>query len=96
MARKAQKKYDEDEIEELEGEDEGEEEEDEEGEDEEQEEEVSPIKSKKKLKKSKVRYFPKVVSLEEMQNEIYISGQENINQGKEILLKLDKLLNSVE
>ena len=84
-------------------EEEVEEEEDESSEEDEEEEEdgLPPIKLKKKLKRKKpeeseVRYFPKAVSNEEMLNENYIASQENITLGKEILLKLDKVLNSIE
>ena len=99
MARKPAKKYEEEDLEE-EFEDDSDEE-DAEEEESEEDDGLPPIAPKKKsLKKSspepEVRYFPKAVSLQEMANENYVSSQENKQIGKEILMKLDKVLNSIE
>ena len=98
MARTAYKKYDDEDLEEI-----GDEEEENTDEEVEEEEDgLPPLKKKKfnlkkpKTSESQPKFYPRVVSQEEMQNEIYMNGQKSIALGNELLGKVDRLLESIE
>ena len=95
MARTASKKYDDEDLEDID------ENTDEEVEEEvEEEDNLPPLKKKKlkfqKPKTSEPQFYPRVVSQEEMQNEIFMNGQKNLALGNELIGKVDKLLESLE